>query len=352
MKILHALYSDRKGGLERAFSNVTKAMLELGHQVELLTPRHAPYLNELQYPLPCHDFKSAGYYSLNSWLRYHLLLRRIKPDLIVTHNSRAAYTMGRASSGLKIPHLAFSHGYKTRRFRSANQLVVLTEDMKQHFLACGYLAEQIHIFPNVIEQIPDLAPYSVKPSFKPIRLGFIGRLNEEKGLQDLLHAIALLNDSCSLELHVAGSGPDQQAIERLAGQLGILQRIHFSGWVENIASWMESIDLIVVPSRSESFGIVVLEAAAYGCPVISTSVAGPASQITHGVDGWLVEPGSPANLAEVVQQVVAAPESWVSVREAAYQRAQSYLMESRLDQLATILAQVVRPPSDLDDSLT
>ncbi|WP_417581192.1 glycosyltransferase [Nitrincola sp.] len=337
MKILHALYSDRKGGLERAFINATKAMLDLGHQVELLVPRQAPFLHELDYPLPHHDFKKAGYYSPNAWLQCHFLLRKVAPDLIVTHNSRATCILGRASFGLNIPHLAFSHSNKTHRFKSADHLVVLTEEMKQHFVASGREAEAISVFPNVIERIPELPSYTERLDTAPVRLGFIGRLNEEKGLEDLLQAMALLKDSCSLELYVAGSGPDQSAIQKLAGQLGVLEKVHFAGWIEDIAGWLSEIDLAVLPSRYEPFGIVVLEAAAYGCPVISTTVAGPASQICDGVDGWLAEPGSPQSLAAKIVTAITNQPQWPDIRNAAYLRAQHYLMSNRLFDFEEIL---------------
>lgn len=337
MKILHALYSDRKGGLERAFINATKAMLELGHQVELLLPRQAPFLHELDYPLPHHDFKRAGYYSPSAWLRCHLLLRKIAPDLVVTHNSRATSTLGRALFGLNIPHLAFSHSNKTHRFKSADHLVVLTEDMKQNFISSGRADETISIFPNVIERIPELPPYTERQDTAPIRLGFVGRLNEEKGLEDLLHAMALLKDSFSLELYIAGSGPDQSAIQELAGQLGVLDNIYFAGWIEDIAEWLSGMDLAVLPSRYEPFGIVVLEAAAYGCPVISTSVSGPASQIRDGVDGWLAEPCSPQSLASKILTAITSQEQWPEIRNAAYLRAQNYLMSNRLLDFEEIL---------------
>ncbi|KGK42387.1 hypothetical protein LH51_07660 [Nitrincola sp. A-D6] len=340
MKILHALYSDRKGGLERAFINATKAMLGLGHQVELLLPRQAPFLNELDHPLPHHDFKSAGYYSPSAWLRCHLLLRKIAPDLIVTHNSRATSILGRASFGLNIPHLAFSHSNKTHRFKSADHLVVLTEDMKQNFISSGRAGEAISIFPNIIEYIPELPPYTERQDTAPVRLGFVGRLNEEKGLEDLLHAMALLKDSFSLELYIAGSGPDQLAIQKLAGQLGILENIHFAGWIEEIAGWLSEIDLAVLPSRYEPFGIVVLEAAAYGCPVISTSASGPASQIRDGVDGWLAEPGSPQSLALKISTAINNKQQWPDIRNSAYLRAQYYLMSNRLLDFEQILMKV------------
>lgn len=340
MKVVHAVYSDRKGGLEQAFVNATRMLLSLDHDVELWVPAKAPFLDGLGASCPRVDLTSHGYLDLLAIMRQHWRLRTAIPDLIITHNSRATSLLARAATGLGIPHLAFSHGYKTRRFKKVDHLVALTEDMRQHFISAGHSPECVSIFPNVIEQIPDLVTRVEPVDGQPIRLGFVGRLNEEKGLEDLLRAVALLKDRCALELHIAGSGPDQAVIEALAQQLGIASALHFSGWVDDIASWLSSMDLAVFPSRYEPFGIVVLEAAAYGCPVIATEVAGPASQITPGVDGWLAKPGSPESLASVIEQVVQAPDSWQAVREAAHQRAKRYQMDARLHELDAIIRRV------------
>lgn len=337
MKILHALYSDRQGGLEQAFFNITKMLLSLGHEVELWVPNKAQYVNEFEPSCRRIDLSCKGYLDFISILHHHIRLRKSAPDLIISHNSRATSLMSQAGSTLNIPHLAFSHGYKFRRFKKADRLVVLTPDMKLHFISKGWLPDSISIFPNVIEKIPVLPSYVERKADSPIRLGFIGRLNNEKGLEDLLRAIPTILEIYDVELNVAGSGPDQLAVQNIAEELKILPNIHFSGWVDNIDIWMKSIDLIVVPSRSESFGIVVLEAAAFGCPVIATNVSGPASQIEHGVDGWLAKPNSPESLAETTMHVLQQQNTWESVRYCAYQRAHNFLMSSKLDELQYIL---------------
>lgn len=340
MKILHALYSDRKGGLEQAFVNVTRMLLSLGHDVELWVPEKAPYLGELEKVCTRVELRSHGYLDFFALMRHRKNVKKSAPDLIISHNSRATSLLVNASAGYKIPHLAFSHGYKTHRFKKVDHVVVLTEDMKKHFMSAGYIDKIVSIFPNVIERVPDITSRKVPVQGQPIRLGYVGRLNEEKGLEDLLHALALITNSQRLELHIAGSGPDQVLIEDLARKLEITSSLHFSGWVDDIQSWMNSINLIVVPSRSESFGIVVLEAAAYGCPVIATNVAGPASQVTHKVDGWLAKPCSPKSLAKVIEYVLQRPESWEAVRQAAYQRAKHYQMDARLKELDAIIHHV------------
>lgn len=341
MKILHALYSDRNGGLEKAFINNTKMLMLLGYKVELWVPKNAQYINEFKLTCQSVDLTCRGYLDFLSIIRFHLQLKKSAPDLIVTHNSRATSILNQARTRLNIPQLAFSHGYKFRRFKKTDHLVTLTTDMKQHFACNGWATENISIFPNVIESIPSLSSYTKHKTDQPIRLGFIGRLTNEKGLEDLLQAISMLKDSYNVELDIAGSGPDQLLVEALIEQLNIQPNIHFSGWVDDIANWMKSLDLVIIPSRSESFGIVVLEAAAYGCPVIATNVSGPASQIRHGVDGWLAKPESPEHLAEVISQVLEQQDAWESVRYAAYQRAHNYLMSSRLEQLQNIIESVV-----------
>lgn len=337
MRIVHAVYSDRRGGLEQAFVNTTRMLLLLDHDVELWVPKKAPYLDELEESCLRVDLTSHGYFDLLAMLRHYRRLRTTVPDLIITHNSRASTLLARAATGLTVPHLAFSHGYKTHRFNKVDHLVALTEDMRQHFISAGHPPECVSVFPNVIEQVPDLNPRANLVDDEPIRLGFVGRLNEEKGLEDLLRAVALLKNRCLLELHIAGSGPDQMMIEALAQHLGIASTLNFSGWVDDIQSWMKTVDLIIVPSRSESFGIVVLEAAAYGCPTIATEVSGPASQINPGVDGWLAKPASPEGLACVIEQVVLAQDTWHAVRQAAYLRAKRYQMDARLNELDAII---------------
>lgn len=342
MKIVHAVYSDRKGGLEQAFVNTTRMLLSLNHEVQLWVPSKAPYLDEMELLATRIDLTSHGYFDLLAMVRHHLRLRITAPDLIITHNSRATSLLARAATGLNIPHIAFSHGYKTRRFKKVDHLVALTEDMRQHFISAGHSPECVSVFPNVIEQIPDLVSKALPVEGEPIRLGFAGRLNEEKGLEDLMRAIAILKNRCFVELHIAGSGPDQLIIEGLAQELGIEQLIVFSGWVDDIQNWMNSIDLMIVPSRAESFGIVVLEAAAYGCPVIATDVAGPSSQITSGIDGWLVKKGSPDSIAETIELVISRSELWNPIRVKAHERAKGYLIERKKTDLEKILTHLIR----------
>lgn len=327
-KVVNFLCSNRKGGLENAFLNLSRALQRLDYRVEHWLPADSPHFDANTIA-----FNPRGYYDFREMLRIRRYLKAERPRLIITHNSRATFVIGLATIGLGIPHLAFSHGYKTKRFKRAKHIVVLTEHMKKHFEKRGFAAKMLHILPNMPETLPDLHEYT--PPSQKIRLGFIGRFTAEKGLPDLLDAFALLRQKHALdvELHLAG-GSELKERKLDAG-------VKLHGWVPDSAVLLSQIDLLVLPSTEESFGLVVLEAAAFGCPVVATRTPGAASQITDGVDGWLAEVGNPEHLAERIAYAISQKADWPLIRERAYERAKGYSMEALLPKLAEILTAAV-----------
>jgi len=129
----------------------------------------------------------------------------------------------------------------------------------------------------------------------------IGRHVPQKGFDVLLHAMALLwrDGQETLDLILAGDGPERAALERLAGELGVRDRVVFIGRADRAttAALFAGCEMFVLPSRHEPFGIVNLEAMACGKPVVATRTGGVPEIVKHGVTGWLVPPENPAALA-------------------------------------------------------
>jgi glycosyltransferase involved in cell wall biosynthesis len=132
------------------------------------------------------------------------------------------------------------------------------------------------------------------PASRAIRLGVAARLNSGKGVALALHTLKLLRgQSMDVELHVAGDGDDRDRLNSLARQLGVSSVTHFHGSVLDMRSFYTEIDCLLHPSLFESFGLVTVEAAAHGCPVIATAVDGLPEAVMQGVSGYCIAPVLP-----------------------------------------------------------
>ena len=131
--------------------------------------------------------------------------------------------------------------------------------------------------------------------------------NEKKGLDVLLRAFALLQNTAPLlKLLLVGDGPLRGELEGLAQALGIANRVQFLGLRgrDQVARLMHGCEVFVLPSRSEPFGIVLIEALACKKPVIATTVGGIPEIVENGKSGILVEPDNPEALAAALTSML------------------------------------------------
>jgi glycosyltransferase involved in cell wall biosynthesis len=136
-------------------------------------------------------------------------------------------------------------------------------------------------------------------------IGCAGRLIPGKGMDTLVRAFAHLHARSSARLRIAGDGPERQALEQLAKSLGISDAIEFLGWTADIAEFWRGCDVAVMPSDAfiESFGMVVVEAMACGRPVVATRNGALPELVLDRVNGRLVSPGEPEELAEALLEL-------------------------------------------------
>ncbi len=162
---------------------------------------------------------------------------------------------------------------------------------------------------------------------EPNLLLFVGRIQALKGLDVAVAAFAQVDDPHALLVVVGGpSGPEGEVeharIERLAVDLGVADRIVWRDPQphELLSTYYRAADVVLVPSRSESFGLVALEAAACGTPVVAAAVGGLRTLVEHGLTGFLVEGRDPAVFAaytgEILGNRVLAAEMGANRRDA------------------------------------
>jgi D-inositol-3-phosphate glycosyltransferase len=139
-------------------------------------------------------------------------------------------------------------------------------------------------------------------------------------------------------------GPEELArVLDLAGDLGVRDRIR---WVEPqphhlLSTWYRAADVVLVPSRSESFGLVALEAAACGRPVVAAAVGGLRTIVEDGSTGLLVEGRAPASFAAAVERILRDPEGAAAMGAAAAARAGGYTWSTAAARLRRLYADLV-----------
>jgi glycosyltransferase involved in cell wall biosynthesis len=127
-----------------------------------------------------------------------------------------------------------------------------------------------------------------------IKLGVVARLYPVKGVAIVLHAVrALRLRGVDAELQIAGAGPELERLQALSRALGLADQVRFRGAVRDMEPFYRGIDCLVHAPLTEAFGLVVLEAAALGCPVIAVAIDGLPEAVASGVSGYCVAPTLP-----------------------------------------------------------
>ncbi|RMD57676.1 MAG: glycosyltransferase family 1 protein [Nitrospirae bacterium] len=187
----------------------------------------------------------------------------------------------------------------------------LAEEIKRIYHVPG---EKIHVVPNGVayhEFDGFINPGDVKgiygiPPMAPTVFA-AGRMTLQKGMDMLVEAVPMVLASYpDTRFIISGSGPEKDHVMRRAHEVGAMDAIVF---LEALPRWeyiniMKAVDIVVLPSRNEPFGIVALEAWAAGKPVVATTAGGPAEFIWHDVNGFLVD-ANPGGLAHGIGSLLA-----------------------------------------------
>lgn len=157
-----------------------------------------------------------------------------------------------------------------------------------------------------------------------VLVGVVGRLAPIKDQATALRSMAILPRDVHLVL--IGDGQQRTQLERLAQDLRVADRVHFAGWVSDIASELHDLDIVALTSRNEGTPVSLIEAGAAGRPVVATSVGGVADVVTDEETGFLVPPGDPSAVAERILRLAGD----VELRRVMGQRARMH-MRRRFD---------------------
>ncbi|MCK8609437.1 glycosyltransferase [Agromyces sp. C10] len=150
------------------------------------------------------------------------------------------------------------------------------------------------------------------------RIIFVGRVTHEKHIDVLLHAITLLPDELDVKVEIVGGGDQKRNLENLAAELGIADRVTFTGYVtdEELREAYHRASVLAMPSIAELQSIVTMEAMASALPVVAADAMALPHLVHDGENGYLFEPGSAEDLAAKLRLVLeAAPEEYRRMKE-------------------------------------
>jgi glycosyltransferase involved in cell wall biosynthesis len=209
---------------------------------------------------------------------------------------------------------------------SAEAVLVITPRLKRLLLADGVDENRIHLIPPGVN--PSLFEGPFEDPFANIRrprVLFVGRLAPQKGVGTLVAAADLLEDP-SAQVVLVGDGPERSKLEQEAKRIGVTDRLHFVGFFahDRLPAVLAHADLLVLPSIYEELGTVLLEAMQAALPIVASRTGGIPDVIEDGVNGILVPPGHPEELAHAINCLLADRDLARRLSEGAQQRVKDY----------------------------
>jgi glycosyltransferase involved in cell wall biosynthesis len=176
---------------------------------------------------------------------------------------------------------------------------------------------------------------------RPIRFLFMGRLGQRKGVYDILESARQLRSE-TVQIRLYGDG-EADAIQARISQEGLSDKVAVCGWIDGHQkdATFRQADVLLLPSYHEGLPISVLEAMAYGLPVVATDVGGIAEAVQDGVNGYLIQPGECERLAERMDRLAGSPELRLHMGKSGYELAAGkFALPVIMNQLETLYAEL------------
>ncbi|MBQ2771101.1 MAG: glycosyltransferase family 4 protein [Methanocorpusculum sp.] len=336
MKILQITpyYLPHTGGIERYVYNLSQYLISKGHTVDIATA-NVPESNTKEtidgttiyrYPQLCtlmgnpiitnlSDLKRRlkdydiihihGVYTYAALRTVLFLGKKHKQKVLLTHHGRVVYPNSPKNILAKI----YERIVVRFILRRLDCTIVLSESDKEQFMSLGMPGDKINIIPNGIDTNAFVQPDAEVMTYftekyhlnrKKVIL-FLAVLSERKGIFDLLHAYALMQDEETVLL-IVGNGPDKEKAKELSLELNLSETVTFAGklpFIEILCAYARA-DTYVLPSYFEGMPTTVMEALVMGCPVVATSIPGVKDNFAD--EAVLVDPGNIRQLSDAIRK--------------------------------------------------
>jgi glycosyltransferase involved in cell wall biosynthesis len=304
-----------------------------------------------------------------SILRLAFTLRRSRAALVHTNCDHCLRYVMRACQLCRLPYVSHVRDFVRAWFQPANLLalnrasavVANSQAVATACIEAGVAPARVRVIYNPVDvalyqQAGDIDRRQIRIAFglpaDAFIVGIVGQIQASKGHGELLEAApqvfaAIPNAHFAVvgEAFTAETRAFKDQLLRSATEGDFADRVHFLGFRRDVPTVMHALDVLAVPSWSESFGRVVVEGLAAGCPVISTNAGGIPEIISDGVTGLLITPQDPHVLAEAILRLATNPSLREQFRRIGPSRAQDFGVEQHVHQMQALYDDVRGRPS-------
>lgn len=319
MKIIVVINVLSRGGAERVVCRLTKEWAKR-HDVRIAVFDAAQpayefggRITDLEVPAPTLPRKLLRLF-VGSF-RLASIFRQYRPDRIISFMESASIPaiLGAAMSGflnrlwvsvrlnpacIPLPYLALM----PILYRLADRIVAPSEGVRHGLAKLGLPSAKLSVIRNPVV-FQSLSSTSPSPFPFPYILG-AGRLHRQKGFDRLLKSFRSIG-SPDVHLVILGDGPERDRLIGMTNHLGIGARVHFPGASSEIERWFHHARCFVLSSRYEGWPNVLMEAMAYGCPVVSFDCRyGPSEIFENGISGILIAQRDVAGLRDAITRIL------------------------------------------------
>jgi glycosyltransferase involved in cell wall biosynthesis len=236
------------------------------------------------------------------------------PDVVTVHLPAERYYGNLPTPRARIGRWLYTHIDRLLNVMLTNRMIYVSRHAYHEALKHQrVLAERSVVIPNGIDLVKFREPgFGIHPreqysvSDETLVLTFVGRLDEQKGVDVLLQSLAqlMLQNEMKIQLWIIGDGPKEVELRSLCQKFGLAGIVQFIGRQEVVVSFLQASDIFILPSRYEGMSIALLEALAAGLPCIVTDVGDNSLVVSDGIQGKVVPPDQPQALAQAIRALV------------------------------------------------